>query len=191
MEELLCSFPILIAMSSSFIAIKKSFRALDQKQREALLQELYSSSKDVQTFLDSRLLHEVDTEGLIKAMQKETLGKVYRKGVPQTPDGRKVRGIIAQAKKLGASQRTCMELEHLAFMGFVDYLDEYGGGPDSFEGMACEHLETYLDLVMGTLKDESERATCIEEARKYLRKKRNMITDGLYGTFEEKTGMSV
>ncbi len=178
-------------MPTSFLAIKKSFHALDSKQQNQLLKDLFDSSKDTRAFLESKLLHLVDGEELITAMRKETLGKVFHTPTPRMPDGRKVRAIIARAKKLGAGKRTRMELERLAFMGFMDFLNEYGGGPDSFEGMAHEHLDTFLDFVQETLKDENERKTCIEETRNYLRKKRNMITDDLYYTFEQKTGISV
>ncbi len=85
----------------------------------------------------------------------------------------------------------CMELERLACMGFVDFLNEYGGGPDSFDGMAYGHLATYLGLLQATLKDKSERDACLEEMRSYLQKKRNMFKDDLYALFEEKTGLSI
>lgn len=171
-------------MPSHFLDLKKAFHALDVKGQAQVLRELYDFSKDVQAFLESRLLHAVDSEELINAMKKETIDKVFHRPMPKTPDGRNVRAIITRAKKLGAGQRTRMELERLAFMGFVDFLNEYGGGPDSFETMACDHLEAYLDFVQETLKDKQERQDCIEAVRKYIQKKNNMPTDALWETFE-------
>lgn len=178
-------------MPSRFTNIKKAFHELDHKHQDQILRALHDSSKETRALLESRLLHAVDTEELIQAMRKETLDKVFRRPIPQTPDGRKIRAIIAQAKMLGAGKRTRMELERLAFMGFVDFMNEYGGGPDSFDGMAYDHLEAYLELLRVTLKDKGEQDACLEEMRSYLQKKRNMFTDDLYALFEERTGLSI
>lgn len=171
--------------------IKQSFHALTRPQQNKLLAEIYGFSPQIREFLDSRLLHAVDGEALIDAMQKETLDKVFHSPNPRVPDGRSVRSIIARARKLGASDETMMELERLAFEGFIEFLNEYGGGPDSFDDMACSHLASYLRLARRVYEDEISYMDCTENIRRYLRKKRNMITDYVLDTFETVTGLPI
>lgn len=125
---------------------------------------------------------------LIKRMEKETLGKVYRKDNPATPDGRKINAIISKAKKLKVSNEILLELEKLAFKGFIEYLNEFGSGPDNFDGMSCRHLESYLNIIKEKIIDLDKQKTLFEETRKYLSKLDNMITDYLYDTYESVTG---
>lgn len=178
-------------MPTKLPLVKRAFHACNQTQQNHLLSEIYGYSQEMREFLESRLLNLVDGKILIDAMQRETLGKVFHNPNPRIPDGRKVRGILARAKKLKANSETIMELERLAFEGFVEFLNEYGGGPESFEEMACDHLEAYLRLVKKISADEKSYLEEIEKIRQYLRKKRNMITDFTYGAFEEVTGFPV
>lgn len=73
-------------------------------------------------------------------------------------------------KKAGTSLDTLLNLEQLAYRGFMEYLHEYGGGPESFDDQACRHLEAYLRLVL-QIKDGDEKDKLIEQLRLYIIKK--------------------
>jgi hypothetical protein len=137
----------------------------------------------VKAFLACALLKKVDGTLFLREMEKETIGKVYRKGEPQTPNGRTVNAIIARAKKVGIPDEMLMELEQLAYRGFIEFLDEYGGGPDSFDELAANHFEAYL--VLASKQNENARAQLFEDAGRYLKSKRNMYRDELDEIFEE------
>src|SRR3989344_3043736 len=122
-------------------------RELSEEQQDILIRELYNYSKDIKLFLESRLGLQADTEGLINEMERETIRKVYRKGIPGTPSGKKVNEIISKAKKAQVPIPVLLKLEQLAYRGFIEYLNEFGGGPDNFDEMACNHLEAYLNLI--------------------------------------------
>ena len=178
-------------MPTQLPSVRRAFHALNRIQQNHLLSEIYSHSQDMRQLLESRLLHVVDGKALIDAIEKETLQKVFHSPIPRTPDGRKVRSIIARAKKLGADDQTMLDLERLAFEGFVEFLNEYGGGPESFDEMACDHLETYLRLIKKIQIDEKCYTEDIDKVRQYLRKKHTMITDYTYEVFEAETGIPV
>lgn len=133
------------------------FHELTDEQQNELLGDLYNYSNDIKLFLESRLGLEVNVEGLIKEMERETTNKIYRKGVPSTPDGRKVNAILAKARKAHIDIPTLLTLEQLAYRGFIEFLNEYGGGPDNFDEMACRHLEAYLTLVKMHIHDKTEQ----------------------------------
>jgi hypothetical protein len=84
-----------------------------------------------------------------------------------------------------------LQLEQLAYRGFIEFLDEFGGGPDNFDDMACRHLEANLQLVASGVKDEQEREVMYEKVRHYLLKKDNMVIDYTDAVFEDLTGRSV
>jgi hypothetical protein len=178
-------------MPTKLSLIRRAFHALNRAQQNHLLSEVYGYSQEIRQFLESRLLNTVDGNVLTDAMQKETLGKVFHRPIPHTPDGRNVRRIIARAKKLGADDGTMMELERLAFEGFVEFLNEYGGGPESFDEMACDHLEVYLRLIKMIVVDQEQYKERIDGVRRYIQKKHNMITDYIYDVFEKETGTPV
>lgn len=98
-----------------FAAIKEKFHQLSPKEQDNLLLELYHMSVDTKTFLDSRLTGTVDGSSYIKKMERETIGKVYRKGEPGTPSGKAVNQIISRAKKAGVDIQTMLKLEQLAY----------------------------------------------------------------------------
>lgn len=123
-------------------------------------------------------------------MKQETINKVYRKGIPQEPNGNKVNQILLQAKKAGLSLASQLELTQLAYRGFMEFLHEYGGGPESFDDLACKHITAYLKLVL-SIQDKAEQENRIEELRIYLIKKNNMMTDDKDDIFETITGISV
>lgn len=174
-----------------FAAIKEKFHQLSAKEQDKLLLELYRMSIDTKTFLDSRLTGTVDGSTYLKEMQRETIGKVYRKGEPGTPSGKAVNQIINRAKKAGVDLQTMLRLEQLAYRGFVEFLNEYGGGPESFDELGCKHLEAYLTLVKAQIQNEAERERLFEEVRKYLQDKHNMITDYIYDSYEIVVGKPV
>lgn len=175
---------------TNFKKVKEKFNQLSQKEKDNFLQDIYNFSKDTKLFLENRLFGGND-DVFIKAMQKETIGKVYRKGMPDTPSGVKVNSIIIKAKKSGVGIDTLIKLEQLAYRGFIEYLNEYGGGPDSFDEMSNKHLENYLILVRDNIKDEKERSDIFQKIKGYLSKKDNMYRDSLDDIFKEITGMSV
>jgi len=177
-------------MPTKISAIKKSFHSLGRVGQDRLLSEIYGLSKETRNLLESRLLHFVDEATLIKEMEKETLDKVFNGFHPGLPNGKKVNSIIARAKKLNASERTLMDLERIAFEGFVEFLNEFGGGPESFEQMACDHLEKYLQLVRKVYTNEEDYLKQVSEIRKYIQKKNNMYVDGLWEIFEISTRLN-
>lgn len=174
----------------NFKQIKEKFNQLSQKEKDGFLQEIYNFSKDTKLFLENRLLGGND-DVFIEAMEKETIGKVYKTGIPGTPNGVKVNSIIVKAKKSGIGIDTLMKLEQLAYRGFIEFLNEYGGGPESFDAMADKHLENYLILVRDNIKDENKKNNIFQDIKGYLLKKNNMYTDSLDDIFEEITGISV
>ncbi|MBI5787325.1 MAG: hypothetical protein HZA78_00520 [Candidatus Schekmanbacteria bacterium] len=175
---------------ASFKEIKEKFDQLSPQGKEDLFKEIYSFSKEMKLFLENRLLGGKD-DVFITAMEKETIGKVYKKGIPGTPNGKVVNSIIAKARKSLVSTWTLIKLEHLAYRGFIEFLNEYGGGPESFDDMACKHLEAYLNLVKSESKDQEEKYKIFQEVKKYLLDKNNMYTDSLDDVFESATGISV
>ena len=154
------------------------------------LQDIYNFSKDTKLFLENRLLGGND-DVFIKAIEKETVGKIYRKGLPDTPNGTKVNSIISKAKKSGVSIETLIKLEQLAYEGFVEFLNEFGCDSESLENVACRHLENYLILVKDNIKDSNEKNSIFQNTKDYLLKRNNMYTDSLDDTFEEITGVSI
>ncbi|MFZ2969780.1 MAG: hypothetical protein WA063_01385 [Minisyncoccia bacterium] len=124
-------------------------------------------------------------------MEKETIGKIYKTGIPGTPNGVKVNSIIAKAKKSGVGIGALMKLEQLAYMGFIEFSNEYGYDSESFDAMADRHLENYLILVRDNIKDENEKDNIFQNVKRYLLEKNNMYTDSLDDIFEEITGISV
>ena len=178
-------------MATKLLLVKHAFHACNQAQQNHLLSEIYNYSQEMREFLESRLLDIVDDDALIVAMEKETLGKVFHRPIPQVPDGRKVRSILARAKRLKANDGIMMELERLAFEGFVEFLNEYGGGPESFDEMACDHLETYLQLTKRIFVDQEQYRNRIDGVRRYIQEKHNMITDFVYEVFEKEVGSPV
>lgn len=174
----------------NFKKVKEKFSQLSQQEKDNLLQDIYNFSKDTKLFLKNRLL--VGNDNIfIKAMEKETIGKVYKTGIPGTPNGVKVNSIIAKAKKSGIGIDALIRLEQLAYRGFIEFLNEYGGGPESFDEMAVKHMENYLILVQDNTEGEKEKIDIFQNIKNYLLKKGNMYTDSLDDIFEEVTGIPV
>lgn len=178
-------------LSMAFRQVLKAFSNLSPKQQENFLRDLYAYSPDLKIFVESKLGLQVDFQKYLAEMHRETIGKIYRKGIPGTPNGKIVNSIIIKAQKAQAPLDIILELEQLAFHGFIEFLNEFGGGPDSFDEIARKHLEVYLLLVQKHITNQEEKQKLFTEVKQYLRKKNNMLTDSLDETFEEVTGMSV
>jgi len=175
---------------SRFQEIKQKFNELSQKRRDELLRDIYKFSNDTRLFLENRLLGGSLGDDFVKQMERETITKVY-KMPPGDINGRVVDSIISKAKKSGVNIWTIMKLEQLAYRGFIEFLNEYGGGPETYDYMASRHFENYLKLVKGEIKEEQERIQIFTELKTYLEKKDNMYTDELDEIFEKETGVEV
>ncbi|HEY4479558.1 MAG TPA: hypothetical protein VI981_04365 [Candidatus Paceibacterota bacterium] len=177
---------------TSFSTIKKQFRDLSLGGQDELLKDLYMFSKDVRLFLENRLLRGTTaTDEYVRQMERETIKKVYRTGTPGIPNGKTVNSIIAKAKKSHVDIHALMTLEQLAYRGFIEFLNEFGGGPESFDDQSCKHLEAYLQIVRDGQIDGEERARRYQELKTYLLAKNNMLTDSLDEAYESVTGISI
>lgn len=176
---------------SSSKKIWNEFKKLSLDRQEHLFVDIYNFSQDMKLFLENRFSGGQKGAAFVKQMQKATIDKIYRKGIPGTIDGRQVNAIISKAKKSCVDFWTLMELEKLAYRGFTEFLNEFGGGPDSYENMSWKHLEQYLTLAKTNIQDKSEQIKIFEEVRSYLLTKSNMFTDYLDETFTEVTGIEI
>src|SRR5438876_280061 len=87
------------------------FHELPEEQQNKLIRDLYNYSTDIKLFLESRLGLQADVSSLINQMERETIGKVYRKGIPGIPNGAKVNEIISKAKKAHVDIKALLKLE--------------------------------------------------------------------------------
>src|SRR5580700_9240861 len=92
----------------------KQFHELPKYDQDSLLRDLYSASIENKLLITNHLAGHADFSDLIHKMERETLGKVYRKGVPGTPNGRAINQIITSANKARAPFEVLMQLEQLA-----------------------------------------------------------------------------
>ena len=176
--------------SSRFQEVKRKFNELSKKEREGLLRDIYTFSNDMKLFLENRTLGGSFGEEFVKQMQQETIGNVYQLP-PGDIDGNVVNGIISKAKKSGVNVWTIIKLEQLAYQGFIEFMNEYGYDSESYDAMACRHLENYLKFVKQEIKDPAERTRIYAEVKKYLEGHNNLYTDGFDQTFEEATGIKI
>ena len=176
-------------MSVNLHQVLKEFHTLPKTGQNSLLKDLYNFSDETRLLMTNRLMGQADFSDLIRKMERETIGKVHRKGIPGTPNGRTVNSIISSARKSRAPVEVMLELEQLAYRGFIEFLHEYGGGPDSFLDLGPKHLQAYLTLVKQHFSKE-EQADIFEDVRRYLQRKDNMITDYVDDAFETVTGAS-
>lgn len=177
-------------MKPSFSELITIFFTLSRDKQKQILKQLYEFSKETKTLFSTSLGFSEDPAIFIDQMERETIGKVYRKGAPKEPNGKTINQILTNAKKAGVSPDTMLKLEQLAYRGFMEFLHEYGGGPESFDGQACRHIENYLKLVL-QVQDKSKKRELIEKLRSYIVKKDNMYTDDKDEVFESLTGISI
>lgn len=177
-------------MKPNLRLILKEFHSLPKFGQDSLLKDLYNFSDETRLLITNRLIGQADFSDLIRKMEHETIGKIYRKGIPGTPNGRTINAIIISAKKSRAPVEVLLELEQLAYRGFIEFLHEYGGGPDSFLNLGPKHLGAYLSLVKQNFPEEKQ-IDIFENVKKYLLKKDNMITDYIDDEFESITGIKI
>ena len=173
--------------------IKDKFNQLSKKEKETLLLAVYGFSKETKTFLEGWFgLKDSDKE-YIEQMKRETLYKVYmvRSRVPLEPDGQKVNQIISHARKAKVGFETILRLENMAYRGFIESLNEYGGGPENFEDMAANHMERYIKLIKLGIEDRAKQNNLLLELKNYLLDKRNMGTDYFVEVFELFSGIKI
>lgn len=173
-------------MKSNLRQALKVFHELPRAGQDALLRDLHRASMANKLLIENRLCEAVDFSELVSQMERETIGKVYRR---RLVDGRKVAAIITAAKNAKADYRVLMELEQLAYRGFIEFLHEYGGGPDSYENMGPAHVAAYLKLVRDNM-DPIEAEQEYRQVWSYLNKKDNMVQDYNFEAFEEATGLN-
>ncbi|OGL87843.1 hypothetical protein A3I42_03160 [Candidatus Uhrbacteria bacterium RIFCSPLOWO2_02_FULL_49_11] len=175
---------------SRFQEVKRKFNELSPKKRDELLHDIYKFSNDTKLFLENRLLDGSHGGEYVEQMKRETIGNVYSLP-PEDIDGSVVNGIISKAKKSGVNIWTVMKLEQLAYQGFIEFLNEYGADSETYDSMACRHLENYLKLVKEEITDQQERDQFLSKVKRYLEDHNNMYTDGLDEIFERETGMKI
>lgn len=177
---------------SNFTAVKREFHKLSSKEQEALLRDMYTFSKDTRLFLEGKLLEgDAAAQAFIRDMERETIGKIYRHGMPDVPKVAMVNSILSKAQKSDIGLNAMMTLEQLAYRGFIEFLNEFGGGPENFEEQACNHLEAYLRLVRESRLPQDGCERIYQEVKKYLHAKNNMITDTLFDTYYEVIGENI
>lgn len=177
-------------MNITFSKLSFTFFSLPRNEQQLVLKRLYDFSPEVKFLFSTSLGFRGNPEVFIKKMMKETIEKVYRKGIPKEPNGKTINQILMNAKKAGVSHATLLNLEQLAYRGFMEFLHEYVGGPENFDDLACKQLNNYLELVL-QIVDKSEKEKRIDELRFYLIEKYNMITDDKDEVFESVLGIPV
>lgn len=173
-----------------FFKTKCCLFLLSKDKQRQILKRLYDFSIETKTLFSTSLGFQDDPTIFINQMRRETIDKVYRKGVPKEPNGRIINQILGNAKKARVSYETLLNMEQLAYRGFMEFLHEYGGEPESFDDQACRHLESYLKLLL-QIKDKTKKDELIEQLRLYIIKKDNMYTDDKDEVFEDITGITI
>ena len=169
------------------LKILKEFHDLPRPAQESLLKDLYKYSEEVRLVIENRVIGAADFSDLVGKMERETVGKVRRRRIP---NGRTVNAIVSSAKKSRAPYDVMMQLEQLAYQGFIEFLNTYGGGPDSFLDHGPRHLSAYLKLVKRFVPKEQQEDVILE-VKQYLLDSNNMLTDYVDDVFTEETGMMI
>jgi hypothetical protein len=175
-------------LMATFTEIKKKFFSLSPKEQELLLKEIYGLSKESKRFLDVRLSG-ANEENFIEEITKATQ-YATPKGYPKDIEVRKVNSILSNAKKCKVDSQILEKMELIAFEGYMGSLNEYGGGPDTYENKVYDHLNNYLNLVMSNHLVE-EQGTLFDDMRLYLRQNTNMYYDHIWELFKELTEMDI
>lgn len=163
--------------------IKKEFFSLPQKEQESVLKEIYGFSKDVKEFLNVRLLREGE-EKFIEQIKKATESETA-KGTPKMIKVINVNSILNKAKKSNVKKDTLCTMEWHAFNGYMTFLNDYGGGPDSYENKAYDHLKNYLLLLIGSSDNKQNLEDELLGVEDYLNQHNNMYNDHLWELFED------
>ena len=173
---------------ATFRDIKKEFFNLDVKEQEQLLKELYNFSKDTKQFLNTRLMNDGE-EAFIEEIKKAT-DYYTHSGIPKEISPRKINSIISKAKKSKVNTKIIIEMELIAFKAYMNFLNDFGGGPEIYEDKIYDHLKNYLELLLSNQLN-SDIATKIDEMKNYLYKNQNMYYDHIWELFQDLTGVEV
>jgi len=168
--------------------IKKKFFSLSKKDQENMLKEIYGFSKDMKEFLNVRLLGDGE-EKFIEQIKKATKSATST-GMPKIIKVVNVNSILNKAKKSKVKKDTLCEMEWIAFDGYMTSLNDYGGGPESYENKVYDHLKKYL-LLLNDINKNEELNDELDGVKHYLREHTNMYYDHLWELFEEITGESI
>jgi hypothetical protein len=163
--------------------IKKKFFLLSKKEQENLLKDIYGFSKDIKEFLNMRLLGEGE-EKFIEEIQKATQ-TITSRGAPKMIKVPKVNSIISKAKKSKVNKNTLCNMHWYAFDGYMTFLNDYGGGPDSYENKTYDHLKEYLLLLIEISDNKKELQEELKNVKSYLDIHNNMYNDHLYELYAE------
>lgn len=163
--------------------IKKEFFSLPQKEQEIVLKEIYGFSKDIKEFLNVRLLGDGE-EKFIEQIKKAT-ESATAKGTPKMIKVVNVNSILNKAKKSNVKKETLCTMEWHAFDGYMTFLNDYGGGPDSYENKTYDHLKNYLLLLIESSNNKQSLEEELLGVENYLNQHNNMYNDHLWELFED------
>jgi hypothetical protein len=163
--------------------VKEEFFSLSRKEQETILKEIYNFSKDVKEFINVRLLRDGENK-FIEDIKKATESS--------TPTGRlkmikvsKVNSILSKAKKSKVTKETLCDMHWYAFDGYVTFLNDYGGGPDSYENKAYDHFKNYLRLLVEISDDKQKLEEKLLGIENYLNQHQNMYNDHLWELYKD------
>ena len=163
--------------------VKEKFFSLSKKEQETILKEIYNFSKDVKEFINVRLLGDGEDK-FIEEIKKATESSTPT-GRPKMIKVAKVNSILSKAKKSKVTKETLCDMQWCAFDGYVTFLNDYGGGPDSYENRAYEHFKNYLRLLVEISNDKQKLEEELLEVKSYLREHQNMYNDHLWELYED------
>ena len=173
---------------ATFRDVKKKFFTLNIKEQEQLLKEIYNFSKDMKQFLNTRLMHDSE-EVFIDEIRKAT-DYYTRSGIPKEMSPRKINSILTKAKKSKVTLNTLEKMELIAFKAYMNFLNNFGGGPEIYEDKVYDHLKNYLELIVNTASN-NDIDTKVDEIQTFLYANQNMYYDHIWELFHELTGMKV
>ena len=162
--------------------IKKKFFSLSEKEQETILKEIYNFSKDVKDFMSVRLLEDGEDK-FVEEIKKATESSTPT-GRPKMIKVTKVNSILNKAKKSKVKNETLCDMQWYAFDGYVTFLNDYGGGPDSYENKAYDHFEIYLQLLVAISNDKQKLKEELLGVENYLNQHQNMYNDHLWELYE-------
>ncbi|MBI3632714.1 MAG: hypothetical protein HY226_00315 [Candidatus Vogelbacteria bacterium] len=72
-------------------------------------------------FFENRLIgNSTAAYEYVNQVERETIKKIYKTGIPGTPNGKTINAIISKVKKSQVDIQTMMAIEQLAYRGFFD-----------------------------------------------------------------------
>lgn len=168
--------------------VKKVFFALSNTDQEQIFKEIYNFSKDVKEFLNTRLTSDND-KYYIDEIEAAT-DYYTRSGIPKDLSVKKINSIISKAKKAKVGFLVLEEMEYIAFKGYMDFLNDFGGGPEIYEDKVYDHLKNYILLVLeNNLKQDIDDK--LYQVQNDLLKNTNMYYEHLWDLFEELTHINL